>query len=231
MSNATDFISAYNTVDARMRAMYRGKGSLQFVDLVRRCAEFNSTVKKYEDELLSFAKLRNAIVHESNRERIIAEPCDEVTQLFLHIAEMLSRPPKLGSLKPMNVMGIEGDRPLAEAVVRMSERQYSNLPVYTGGKLVGMLNNRRIVRVVGNALRNGTDVEDTLTMSCRDAVDDADMIKYYKLLTTQNTIQEAVDAFGENRKLFAVLVTGPDGDLANLLTASDLPRLLKLLEE
>ncbi len=231
MSNATDFISAYNTVDARMRTMYRGKGSLQFVDLVRRCAEFNSTIRKYEDELLSFAKLRNAIVHESNRERIIAEPCDDVTELFMHIAEMLSRPPKLGSLRPVNVTGIEGERTLAEAVVLMSERHYSNLPVYMAGKLVGMLNNRRIVRVVGRALRDGADVEETLAMSCRDAVDEADMVKYYKLLTAENTVQEAVDAFGENRKLFAVLVTGTGGDLTNLLTASDLPRLMKLLEE
>ena len=41
MSNAVDFISAYNTIDSRLRAIYRGKGNLQFSDLVRRCAEFH----------------------------------------------------------------------------------------------------------------------------------------------------------------------------------------------
>ena len=74
MSNALDLISAYNIIDARMRAIYRGKGNLQFSDLVRRCAEFNRTVKKYEEDLLLCARLRNVIVHESRRDRIIAEP-------------------------------------------------------------------------------------------------------------------------------------------------------------
>ena len=72
MSNAIDFISAYNTIDSRLRAIYRGKGNLQFSDLVRRCAEFNNTVRKYEDDLLLCARLRNVIVHESKKDRIIA---------------------------------------------------------------------------------------------------------------------------------------------------------------
>ena len=53
MSNAIDFISAYNAIDARLRAIYRGKGNLQFTDLVRRCAAFNKTVRRYEEVLVS----------------------------------------------------------------------------------------------------------------------------------------------------------------------------------
>ena len=34
--NALEFISAYNIIDARLRALYRGKGNLNFSDLVRR---------------------------------------------------------------------------------------------------------------------------------------------------------------------------------------------------
>ena len=82
MSNAIDFISAYNTIDSKLRAIYRGRGNLQFSDLVRRCAEFNNTVRKYEEDLLLCAKLRNVIVHDSNKDRIIAEPCDDMTQLI-----------------------------------------------------------------------------------------------------------------------------------------------------
>ena len=48
------------------------------------------------------------------------------------------------------------------------------------------------------------------------------------------TIQEAIDAFEDNRKLLAVIVTssGRVGDeIVNLLTSADLPMLLRLLEE
>ena len=51
MSNAIEFISAFNIIDSRMRAIYRGKGNLQFSDLVRRCAEFQMTIRKYEEDL------------------------------------------------------------------------------------------------------------------------------------------------------------------------------------
>ena len=82
MSNAIEFISAFNIIDSRMRAIYRGKGNLQFSDLVRRCAEFQMTIRKYEEDLLLCARLRNVIVHESRKDRIIAEPCDELTRLI-----------------------------------------------------------------------------------------------------------------------------------------------------
>ena len=234
MSNAVEFISAYNTVDAKLRAMYRGKGNLQFTDLVRRCAEFNPTVKKYEEELLSFAKLRNAIVHESTRERVIAEPCNDVTRLFTHIAELLSSPPKLSVLKEKPVTGIEGKATLAEAVMLMSEKHYSNLPVYHGRRLLGVLNNRRVVRVIGLALTRGEDLPEALKATCADVLVESDMLNYYKLLSRDDTVQAAIDAFTENRRLLAVLVTergNAGGSMVNIITASDLPRLLELLED
>lgn len=234
MSNAIDFISAYNAIDARLRAIYRGKGNLQFTDLVRRCAAFNKTVRRYEDDLVSCARLRNAIVHESTRERIIAEPCDEVTQLMCHIAELLSSPPRLSVLKEKNVTGIAAEATLGEAIVRSAQTNYSNLPVYRGDRMLGILNNRRIVRVLGQALERGEEMDAFLKMPCHKAVHEEDMFRFYKVLGRNNTVQEALDAFEENRKLLAVVVTesGYVGDrIVNLITSADLPKLIRLLEE
>lgn len=234
MSNAVDFVSAYNTIDSRLRAIYRGKGNLQFSDLVRRCAEFNNTVRKYEDDLLLCAKLRNVIVHESKRDRIIAEPCAEITGLICHIAELLSRPPKLSVLKQKKVTGIDGDATLAEALMRIAETNYSNLPVYRGNRVVGILNNRRIVRVMGQALERGEDLDKFLSTRCEAVLHEEDMNRFYRILSANDTVQEAIDAFEDNRKLLAVVVTqsGSVGDpIVNLLTSADLPMLIRILEE
>lgn len=234
MSNATDFISSYNRIDARLRAIYRGKGNLNFTDLVRRTAEFNATVRRYEEELLSFARLRNAIVHESKREYVIAEPCDEATALIARIAELLSSPPKLSVLKSKSVSGISAFAPLSEAVLMSARTGYSNLPVYKNGRMVGMLGNRRIVRTVGSALERGQDVDDVLRTPCGEVTAEEDLLNFYRVLGKNDTVQSAIDAFAENRKLLAVIVTerGNAGDeIVNLLTASDIPRLMKLLEE
>ena len=234
MSNAVDFISAYNTIDSRMRAIYRGKGNLQFSDLVRRCAEFNNTVRKYEDDLLLCARLRNVIVHESKKNRIIAEPCDELTRLICHVADLLSMPPKLSVLKEKNVTGIDAEATLADVLIRIAQTNYSNMPVYRKGRMIGILNNRRVVRVIGQALERGEDVDTCLQTPCADVLQAEDMHRFYRVLGRNDTVQEAIDAFEDNRKLLAVVVTesGYAGDkIVNLLTSADIPQLIRILEE
>ena len=234
MSNAIDFISAYNTIDSRLRAIYRGKGNLQFSDLVRRCAEFNNTVRKYEDDLLLCARLRNVIVHESKKDRIIAEPCDDLTRLICHVAELLSMPPRLSVLREKNVTGIDAEATLAEAFVRIAQTNYSNLPVYRKDRMIGILNNRRVVRVVGQALERGEDVDVFLQTPCSQILQAEDMNRFYRVLGRSDTVQEAIDAFEDNRKLLAVVVTesGDAGDrIVNLLTSADIPMLIRILEE
>lgn len=233
-NNALQFISDYNIIDARLRAVYRGKGNLQFSDLVRRCAEFHPVVRRYEEELITYAKLRNAIVHNSTTERIIAQPCDEVTDQLSHIARLLSMPPKLSELKEKGVVGLQHDASLGDALIRIAQSGYSNLPVYRGDRMVGMLNNRRLVREVGNALARGEDMDEFLARSCRSVLHDEDMLNYYKVLGRDDTVHEALEAFEDNKKLLAVVVTdtGRAGDkIVNIITAADLPRLLKLLDE
>ena len=234
MSNAIDFISAYNTIDSRLRAIYRGKGNLQFSDLVRRCAEFNNTVRKYEDDLLLCARLRNVIVHESKKDRIIAEPCDDLTRLIGHVAELLSMPPRLSVLREKNVTGIDAEATLAEALVRIAQTNYSNLPVSRKDRMLGILNNRRVVRVVGQALERGEDVDVFLQTPCSQILQAEDMNRFYRVLGRSDTVQEAIDAFEDNRKLLAVVVTesGDAGDrIVNLLTSADIPMLIRILEE
>ena len=173
-------------------------------------------------------------MHESKKNKIIAEPCSEITKLICHVADLLSSPPKLSALKDKNVTGIDADATLADAFVRIAQTNYSNLPVYRGGRMLGVLNNRRVVRVVGQALERGENVGDVLQTLCADVLHEDDMFRFYKVLGKENTVQEAIDAFEENRKLLAVLVTpsGYVGDkIVNLLTSADIPQLIRMLEE
>ena len=229
-----ELISAYNIIDAHLRNLYRGKGNLQFSDLVRRCAQINKTVKNYEEELMSLARLRNAIVHNSTTEMLIAEPCDEFTALASHIAGLLSAPPKLSLLKEKGATGLSEKATVAEAILLIAKTGYSNLPIYRGGRMIGMLNNRRLVKSLGDALERGENLDDFSSIPCSRIMREDDFPHYYHLLGRESTVQEAIDAFENNRKLLAVVVTesGLMGDkITNIITASDLPQLMKLLED
>lgn len=230
MSNALDFIAAYNAIDARMRAIYKGKGTPGFADLVRRLAPEQSTLAKYEEELIAFARLRNAIVHNTVDNRVIAEPTDEATALMRRIAELLTAPPKLKELKKKApVVGIGSADSVRRAIKLIAKTGYSNLPVYRNGRFIGIVNNRSIVRGLGEALIKGESADDFLDRETESLLSENDSA-YYKVLRADDTVEDAITAFSNNRRLLAVVVTNGKGEICKLLTPIDIPMLISVLD-
>ena len=76
---ATRFISAYNRIDQGLREIYSIKRTLTYSDMIRKVATVNTVVSKFEEDLIDYGRLRNAIVHKSS-DQIIAEPNIEVVE-------------------------------------------------------------------------------------------------------------------------------------------------------
>ena len=109
IENASRFINSYNKIDAQLRSLYNFRGGQSFTDIVRQSAAKNATVRRYEDELTDYARLRNAIVHQSMDDVIIAVPCDEVVEEMERIERLLCTPPTIGeTLSEKKVTSIDG---------------------------------------------------------------------------------------------------------------------------
>ena len=89
-SNATRFVNAYNQIDYSLRTQYNFKRSMNFSDLIRRSVLVNHVVRKYEDDLIDYGRLRNAIIHRSNDNITIAEPHDSVVENIEKIAKQFA---------------------------------------------------------------------------------------------------------------------------------------------
>ena len=234
--NATEFINAYNKIDAQLRELYGYKPAQSFTDVVRRSAEKNAVVRKYENELADYARLRNAIVHQSTDGRIIAVPCDDVVENILLIERLLCSPPTVGeTLQDKRIVSIEAELSLRQAVILMARTGYSNIPVYRGKRMIGIVNNRRVLRELGDVLAQGRSADAWLSETpVADILAESDLFVYYKYIGKKDSLQEIVDAFEENRKLLAVCVSenGRAGErVVNFVTSADLPRINKLLED
>ncbi|HIY97539.1 MAG TPA: CBS domain-containing protein [Candidatus Borkfalkia excrementigallinarum] len=234
--NATEFIASYNKIDAQLRELYGFKPSQPFTDVVRRSAEKNAIVRRYENELADYARLRNAIVHQSTDGRIIAVPCDDVVESIQLIERLLCSPPTVGeTLQDKRIVSIEAEISLKQAVMLMARTGYSNIPVYRGKRMIGIANNRRILRELGGVLARGLSADAWLGgTAVSDILSESDLFVYYKYIGKKDSLQEIVDAFEENRKLLAVCVSenGRAGErVVNFITAADLPHLNKLLED
>ena len=88
--NAARFLKSYNNIESRLKILYSARPTQNFTDLVKRCTDLNITVRRYENELVDYGKLRNAIVHSTaGGELFIANPCDEVVDSIESIEKQI----------------------------------------------------------------------------------------------------------------------------------------------
>jgi predicted transcriptional regulator len=234
-SNARRFIQAYNTIDYTLRIKYNFKRNMSFADVVRRSVPLNHIVRKYEDILIDFGRLRNAIIHNSNENYVIAEPHDDVIVKIEHIAEIISTPPKaLETIKERDVLCVQNDVSIKKVIKLISESGYSNIPVYKDGELIGVANGQRVLDKLGKAMATGCDLNDFIEKTnIEEILNVKNTSKYYEIVSKEATIEEILNLFYTNRKLTAVLIT-KDGLLKDvpvaIITTSDILEMNSILE-
>lgn len=235
MSNAERFIKAYNILDHSLRTQYNFKRSMSFSDLIRKAVSLNSVIRKYEDVLIDYGRLRNAIIHSNHSDQIIAEPVLSVVEHMEKIAKMISTPPfVIDAIKQKEVLCVDAETSLKETIILISESGYSNIPVYDKVHLVGVANGQRLLDVIGNAVKNGIDADMFITDSkIGDIVKKLSLDNYYALKSAKLSIEEAVDLFYKNRKLL-VIILSPHGSVnekpIGIVAVSDIIEINNILD-
>ena len=208
-TNSQRFISAYNSIDYSLRAIYGFKRSISFADLIRKSVPLNSVVRKYEDELIDYGRLRNSIVHGTNPNYVIAEPHDEVVEEFEKIAKLISTPPTaFDKVCKKEVLTCEDSLTLKEVMTLMTKSGYHNLPVYSGGVLKGVVISAKILSSIGNCLSNGESVDFYLSKTkVSEVMAKPDEINYFRVVDKNITIEKVLNYFYLNRKLALIIIT------------------------
>jgi CBS domain-containing protein len=209
MTNSARFILAYNKIDSCLRNVYNISSNVSFSEVIRRCAGKNYIVRSNETLLQDYARLRNAIVHKSTEEIVIAEPHLSVVENLEHIASLICTPPRVISVfGGRKVITIKSDAKLKDAIKLMRESHYSNIPVYKNTILKGILNNKIIVNKVGEQLAKKASVDAYLdNIATGDILDESYFDRYYRLCSKNTTLENIAEFFYSNRTLIAVLVT------------------------
>lgn len=234
-SNATRFIEAYNEIDYGLRTIYGFKRSMSFTDVVRRAVMLNSVVRKYEEDLIDFGRLRNAIIHNGNKKYTIAEPHDEVVKEIEFIANLITEPPlALDRVGNKEVVTVDSSITIKRAMEMISRTGYSNLPVYQNEKLIGILNARKLIAVLGNKSIEGKNLQEVIeTTTAGDMLSEMGEDYFYILADKKLTIDTAMNLFENNRKLMVILITGdgkPTGKPLSIISVADVVDMKKILD-
>ena len=209
-SNARRFIEAYNQIDYALRVQHNFKRSMGYSDMIRRAVAVNYIVRKYEDDLIDFGRLRNAIIHRSNDDYIIAEPHDDVVVQMEKIAKLICTPPKVMEILNLHdVLTVNFDVNLKTVIKLISSSKYSNIPVYKDGTLLGVANGQKILNLLGKKIEVGQDISKYIeATTIEEAIPEfPEGVTYYEIAPSDVTIEAVLDMFDKNRKLLLVLIT------------------------
>ena len=234
-SNAERFIAAYNSIDYSLRSIYDFKRSMSFSDVVRRSVVLNSVVRKYEEDLIDYGRLRNAIIHQGNSKFIIAEPHDDIVLKIEKLSTLISSPPKaIDKVGNKDVIIVSGNTKIAETMELIYRTGYSNLPIYHKDSLVGILNGRKLINVLGKKVGEGINLHEFITNTeVKDIIDDMGDDYYYMLADKNLTIDAAMNFFENNRKLLVILIT-KDGKSNSkplgIISSADIVDMKKILD-
>lgn len=233
---AERFIVAYNEIDYSLRTIYGFKRSISFSDMVRKAVTLNSVVRKYEESLIDYGRLRNSIVHKSNPNYIIAEPHDDVVEELEKIAELISTPPTaLDKIATKDVLCLAGSSSVREVLEKIYETGFFNIPIYDDNKLIGVANGHDLVTELGRQLGSGVNINDYVNNTkIRDAVVNVAVEgKYYKVADRELTIEKALNLFYIDRKLNVIIIT-PNGGYnerpIGIITTADILDMNAILE-
>ncbi|MBR4407497.1 MAG: CBS domain-containing protein [Clostridia bacterium] len=236
LTNAQRFVNAYNSIDQTLRARHNIRRSLSFSDMIRRTVAVDYIVRKYEDVLIDYGRLRNAIIHKSNDKFLIAEPHEEVVAEFEKIAYLISAPLKVwDTVCTKDVVTVDCKMNLCEVIKLIYKSTYSNLPIYKNGGVIGVANGQKILDYIGKKLSEGAEISSLIENTTIENVINEDTSGHVNFVVKDIdlTVEEALNLFYQNRKLLMIMLT-KSGSLdeapIGILTPTDIMDLNKTLD-
>lgn len=209
VSNAKRFLKAFNNIEYSLKTRYSFNRAMGFSELIRKTVSLNYVVRKYEDDLVDYGRLRNAIIHNNNEDIVIAEPHESVVENIEHIEKLINKPPLvIDTVARKDVLICEANAKMKDVIIMMTKSKYSNIPVYDGENLIGIANGQKILDSFGQFILAGGKADVFLSsVKIEDMLSSIDNNDYYLVANSKLSLEDALNAFHGNAKLLAILIT------------------------
>lgn len=189
-TNADQFLNIFHDVEKYLKNNYNNGYYESFVRLVKEASHVEHVFRRYKDDLLAYADLRNAIVHNKRfNGHAIAEPHQEVINHFQKIWQEINQP-LLASHFNRRVYYCKFDDPLQKALDLMHNHMISQIPILNHGRLVDVLNGNCIAHWL--ASENHPSVYET---PIQQVLDKAEYSGNYDLVSESTSVYQIADIY------------------------------------
>jgi predicted transcriptional regulator len=224
--NSEKFLTAFTKIEKQLKSRLNNRRDIGFTRSVKILRSSNAIVRRYNEDLLSFAELRNAIVHNKiDMAYAIAEPHDSIVERIERIEKELTHPTLVGSIFSKKVYTFQETDSLADMLVMFREKDLSKFPIYEKDIFKGLLTQKGIAKWLANNdgdphLASKTSIGEVLPFEGEEN---------YKFIAGKASVYRAVELFREQvgigKRMEALLITKtgmPREKLAGIITAWDI---------
>jgi predicted transcriptional regulator len=228
--NSTVFIDLFTEIEQKLKEICGDTYHSNFTELLRKARNLSPILQRYANDLREYAQLRNAIIHTRRENFVIAEPHNDVIAELRHIRNLLYNPPKVSKVMKEKPFIATPKTLFLDMLETFASKGFMRCPVIDNGKVICLITAKTMARWII-----------TKPMNLQNATID-DFIKYTDasdfIIVSENTdIVSIIGQFKNSLKkgnyLQAVLITSnglPNSPLIGILTPSDLPSLMELVE-
>ncbi|WP_025116874.1 CBS domain-containing protein [Lysinibacillus fusiformis] len=229
--NSDRFLTAFNRIDHRLRDIVGIKDFTPFYRLIDQAKKKEVLVKKYEDDLRSYADLRNAIVHHrTSINYVIAEPHTDVVERIEYIDATLAKPMLVGQMFRKRVLVFQENDSLKHVLKVIHQRKYTQFPVYFNKQFRGLITTVGITNWLASKM--GVDCLPKGIPTLHDILMHEKNRVNYKFVSRYITIYEAEEIFKQGvergRRFEALLITEhgkPHQKLIGIITPLDIVKI------
>jgi predicted transcriptional regulator len=222
--NSERFITAFNRIDKAMDGELQNSKGIGFSKAVRILTRYNAVVRRYKDDLLEFAELRNAIVHNrTDTIQVIAEPHDSVVEQIEKIEREITQPRLVIPHFERSVHSFQYNDTLSKLLHAIQEKGYSKFPVYADGEFRGLVTESGITKWLAN--HKDHSIKEVLIEEILPFEKDTN----HQFIEKNTSVYEAVELFkeqiGKGNRIAALLITEngkPQGKLLGIITTWDI---------
>ncbi|HFG8773252.1 CBS domain-containing protein [Corynebacterium striatum] len=193
------FFAAFNDIEQFLRQAINAKNSDSFWWIVDRAHEKHMLNKRQTEMLKDFGNLRNAIAHgRYYDDEPLASPHPRVVEQLEKLRELLTSPPNaLAVLGSSEVVTLEADADIRQALKLIAHKGYSQIPVYSGENYANLLTTNVVARWIAADLADDNHVTSVAVGKVLEYAEAGDRAAF---LPRTATAQEALDALTELAK-------------------------------
>lgn len=228
MDNATRFLNAFAGIEKQLREINRTSNAT-FKQLVLEGSKKNTVVKNHKENLLEYAELRNAIVHQrGNYNEIIAQPADSAVEEMELVLKKLKVEPTALMFASSPVEYADGSHSLIQVCEMMEKLDTSKFPVYEEGKCLGLVTYKTIA--IHGVLHNHPSI------TVKEALGEDKMqgIAFIgKNESLVNIVKLMMRNLQKGEQVYALIVTEhgkPHQKPLGIITLADMPKIIEYLQ-